>query len=208
MSTDQMILSTSPRYLPGPRLLGTAGVIAAPMMAVDGVYHYFWQVTREQSTPVIGLIGIIYIAGWICSSIGMRRLGVVGSGAWGGVVFVVQMLGLILAGALSIHEIVGFSSLEGTAFAAVTDTAWPLSHLFMLVVGGFVVRAGVWKGWRRAAPFVCGLALPSLFAAMAAGVPAAGFVLFPILTTIGFSMLGYAVRTSEEATAYKVTYAP
>jgi hypothetical protein len=55
---------------------------------------------------------------------------------------------------------------------------------------------------------VCGLALPLFFAAMAAGVPAGGFVLFPILTTIGFSMLGYAVRTSDEATAGKVTHAP
>ena len=185
------------RSLLSPRTLGTLGMIAAPMMAVDGLYHYFWHISREESTPIIGTIGIIYIAGWMCSSIAMRWLDVTGTGTWNTIAFVVQMIGLTLAGTLSLHELVHFDSLADTTFLGITDAAWPLSHLFMLATAGFVAKAGVWKGWRRAAPFVCGLALPPLFASFAIGVPAVGFVLFPVITTTGFLMLGYAVRTSE-----------
>lgn len=199
MSTDQLVLSASRRPLPGPRLLGTVGIIAAPMMLLVGLYYYFWQISNVKSTPMVGLLGIIYIAGWMCSAAGMRWLGVTGTGTLSTVAFVVQMIGLALAGAFSLQEMFRFGFLEGSSFSTITDAAWPLSHLFMLVIGGLVVNAGVWKGWRRAAPFVCGLALPPFFAAMAAGVPAVGFVLFPVLTAIGFSMLGYAVRTSGEA---------
>ena len=175
------------------------------MMLLVGLYYYLWQISNVKSTPMIGLLGIIYIAGWMCTAVGMRWLGVTGKGRSSTVVYVVQMIGLALAGAFSLQEIFRFEFLEESSFSSFTDAAWPLSHLFMLVIGGLVVNAGVWKGWRRAAPFVCGLALPSFFAAMAAGVPAVGFVLFPILTTIGFSMLGYAVRTSGEAAAGTMT---
>ena len=183
----------------GPSLLGTAGIVAAPMMLLVGLYYYFWQISNVKSTPMIGLLGIIYIAGWTCTAVGMRWLGVTGTGTASTVAFVVQVIGLTLAGMFSLQEIFWFEFLEGSSFFSLTDAAWPLSHLFMLVIGGLVVHAGVWKGWRRAAPFICGLALPSFFAAMAAGVPAVGFVLFPILTAIGFSILGYAVRTSGDA---------
>ena len=185
----------------GPRLLGTAGIVAAPMMAVLGLYYHFWQISNDQSTPVTGLLGVIYIAGWMCSAVGTRWLGVTGTGTSSTVAFVVQIIGLALAGVFSLQEIFRFGFLEGSFLFGLTDAAWPLSHLFMLVIGGLVVNTGVWKGWQRSAPFVCGLALPSCFAAMGAGAPGVGFVLFPVLTAIGFSMLGYAVRTSGDAVA-------
>ena len=197
MSTNQSVLSAPYRPMSGPRLLGTLGVIAAPMMAAVGFYHYFVEVPLGQSTQAEGVLGIIYIAGWMCSAAGMRWLGVTGTGTASTVAFVLQMLGLALAAAFSLQEIFRFDMLEGSSLLNVTDAAWPLSHLFMLAIGGLVVKAGIWKGWRRLAPVVCGLALPSFFISMAIGAPAVGFVLFPVLTTIGFSMLGFAVRTSD-----------
>ena len=197
MSADQSILFAPHRPIFGPRLLGTLGIIAAPMMAVLGLYYHFGQVPNDQSTPVVGVLGVIYIAGWMCTAAGMRWLGVTGTGTGSTVAFVAQMSGLALAAVFSLQEIFRFGFLEGSSLFNLTDAAWPLSHLFMLVVGGLVVKAGIWKGWRRLAPFVCGLALPTFFISMAIGVPAVGFVLFPVLTAIGFSLLGYAVRTSD-----------
>jgi hypothetical protein len=199
MSTGQSVLSTPYRPTFGPRLLGTLGMISAPMMAAVGIYHYFGQVPLGQSTQAEGVLGIIYIAGWMCTAAGMRWLGVTGTGTASTAAFLMQMVGLALAAAFSLQEIFRFGFLEGSTLSNVTDAAWPLSHLFMLAIGGLVVRAGIWKGWRRLAPFVCGLALPTFFISMAVGVPAAGFVLFPVLTAIGFSMLGYAVRTGNQA---------
>lgn len=197
MSTGQSVLSTPYRPTFGPRLLGTLGIIAAPMMAAVGFYHFFLQVPLGQSTQAEGLLGLIYISGWMCTAAGMRWLGVTGTGTASTVAFVLQMFGLTLAAVFSLQEIFRFGILESGALLNVTDAAWPLSHLFMLVIGGLVLKAGIWKDWRRLAPFICGLALPSFFISMAIGVPAVGFVLFPVLTAIGFSMLGYAVRTSE-----------
>jgi len=69
----------------------------------------------------------------------------------------------------------------------------------MLVVGGFVLRAGVWHGWRRVPAFLCALALLAFFIASTVGVKEVGLVLFAVMTTVGYMSLGYAVRTSDRA---------
>ncbi|HEV7860573.1 MAG TPA: hypothetical protein VGO91_18285 [Pyrinomonadaceae bacterium] len=179
------------------RLLGACGMIGAPMMLVEGLYRYLAHMADNQNNQIDGVLGLIYIGGWMCSAIGMRRLRVTGSGIWGMSVSAVQMVGLLLAGLWSMQEIVHFNALAGSELFSITDAAWPLSHLFMLVVGGFVLGAGVWHGWRRVPAFLCGLALLAFFIASAVGVREVGLVLFPVMTMIGFMSLGYAVRTSR-----------
>ena len=85
----------------------------------------------------------------------------------------------------------------GSIFFRITDVAWPLSHMFMLVVGIFVLKAGVSRGWRKLPPFLCGLALPVTFAIGAVGGISAGGVLFGVMTAAGFMSMGYAVCTSS-----------
>jgi hypothetical protein len=69
----------------------------------------------------------------------------------------------------------------------------------MLVVGILPVRAGVWEGWRRFAPFLVGLALPAAFAAASVFGGAWMGVTFASMTTAGFFTLGYSVCTGSGA---------
>lgn len=183
--------------LPSTRLLGTIGMLCAPMLMLESLYRMAWRVPDNQNNRLVGLLGTIYVAGWIASAVGMRRLRVTGRSLWSRLVFVVQMAGLVLAGLWAVQEILRPGSVNDSLFYMVIDASWPLSHLFMLVVGIFVFKAGVWRGWRRAAPFVCGLALPLFFAISAAGARTLGLIIFPATVAIGFIMLGYAVRTAE-----------
>jgi hypothetical protein len=184
-----------------PRLLGTIGMLCAPMLLLESLYRIAAQLPDNQNNRLVGVLGTLYIAGWMASTVGMRRLRVTGRGFWSRLVFVIQMAGLMLALLWSVQEIFRSGTAIDNTIYAVIDMSWPLSHLFMLVVGAFVIKAGVWRGWRMIAPFLCGLALPLFFAASAAGARTFGLVIFPATVTIGFIMLGYAVRTAEDSTA-------
>jgi hypothetical protein len=68
----------------------------------------------------------------------------------------------------------------------------------MLIMAGFVLRAGIWQGWRRFPPFLCGLAPHAFIVANIFGVKDIGIILFQVMTTVGFVSLGYAVRTTNQ----------
>jgi hypothetical protein len=174
------------------RSLGTLGMLASPMMLAEMLIFGFRQ---HGSNRVIGVLGVIYIVGWICSAVGMRRSRVTGDNALSKGVFALQLLGLLLALLWSLQEIIYSGSDTSGVFHRVTDAAWPLSHLLMLPVGILTLRAGVWEGWRRFAPLLVGLALPvAIAAALVAGQAGMG-IAFAGMTTAGFLALGYAVRT-------------
>lgn len=195
MSTNELAVP-APRsgVLVTNRVLGTLGMLAGPMMLAEMLIFGF---TQHGSNHLIGVLGTVYVAGWICSAVGMRRARVTGDGALGKGAFVVQIAGLLLAFLWSVQEIVYSGADRSGIFYGVTDAAWPLSHLFMLVVGALTLRAGVWKGWRRFAPLVVGLALPAgIAAASAVGQQAMG-IAFGSMTAVGFLALGYAVRAES-----------
>lgn len=199
MAVEQMSLPLSKQGAGvSARVLGTLGMIAAPMLFLEGML-YTLGYAEGQSARFIPLLGIIYLAGWACSLAGMRRLGATGHGTLAKAIFILQIVGLSLAVLFNVQEMTGAS--RDTLFFRVTDMAWPASHVFMLVTGVFVLKNKVWRGWRVAAPFVCGLALPVFFAASAIiGRGIAGYV-FGMLTIVAFMWLGYAVRTGDRARA-------
>lgn len=185
MSRQEAFLST--------RLLGTLGIVAAPMLFVEGML-YIYGYGDGANARLIGLLGIIYLAGWACSLTGMRRVRATGNGALSYAVFIIQLVGLTLAFLFNVQEM--FRLNTDSLVYRITDIAWPASHVLMLVAGVFVLTAKVWRGWRTITPFLCGLALPAFFAASALiGRELAGFI-FGICTAVAFMLLGYAVRTS------------
>jgi hypothetical protein len=179
------------------RLLGTLGMIGSPMLLIEGILYGLLAAEANRNNQVVGVLEIIYLGGWACSMIGMHRLRALGESLPGKVVFVVQLTGLMLAAAFAVGDIVSPNRDQGTLLFRVTDAAWPLSHLFMLVLGGFLIYAGAWRGWRRFAPLLCGLALPLFFAMGALVGREAGGLLFGIATMSAFMLLGQAVRTAH-----------
>lgn len=175
-----------------PRLLGTIGMLGAPMLFLSGLLFTLGDSPAALATSVMGML---YLIGWAASAVGMRQLRVTGAGALGKTVFIVQLVGLSLALVFNVLEIARAN--PETLLFRVTDLAWPVSHIFMLVVGALVLATRVWRGWRSWTPILCGLALPLFFAARPLlGGEVGGFI-FGFLTMVTFMLLGYAVRTSK-----------
>ncbi|HEX9960940.1 MAG TPA: hypothetical protein VGB00_08410, partial [Pyrinomonadaceae bacterium] len=147
--------------------------------------------------------GILYLLGAAFSATAMRNMRVTGSGRGAGVLYTVQMIGLFLAMGFDVFQYVA-PHLRGTsALFFITDMAYPFSHVLMIVVGVAVVRAGIWRGWRRIPAFLVGSALPLFFGASALFGRADSSYIFPVLVTLGFFLLGYAVATTETGSEAK-----
>jgi hypothetical protein len=178
------------------KMLGALGIVGAQMFALDAAYRHAYGLGGGPNDRVSSALNLLYIIGWASSAVALRRLRVTGRGRAARAAFAVQCAGLALAGLIACNEMLNLTGLASHPLYFLLDASWPLSHLFMLVVGALVWRARVWRGWRRAACFVCGLALPSYFAALPLVGEDARFA-FIALVTAGFTLLAVAVRTAK-----------
>jgi hypothetical protein len=167
--------------------LGIVGMIGAPAMLVSSLF-------ARPFSPAENALGLVYLTGFVASVIGLRRARVTGKGNTGLVVFMVQMIGLALSFSQNTMDLVGHRQSQ---LYAIANAAWPVSHVFMLVVGILAFRARVRSGWCSFTPFGCGLALPLAFAVGAAVGHTAMRVTFGILTMLSFMLLGNCVRKSK-----------
>lgn len=175
------------------RVLGTIAMICAPALLVEAI------LLRGGENPLItGVASMVFMAGWFCSNSAMRRMRAAGTGWWGRTALLIQLVGIVLAFAFGFFEATGLLGRENIVFN-VTDIAWPLSMLWMLVVGVTVIFAKRLPGWHRFVPFLCGLWFPLGMVAMAAFGDESGFVGFG-LAAIFWTLLGYVVRDAGEQT--------
>ncbi len=190
-------VAPAPR-LPVQRLLGALGMLASPAFVVQWLS---FPLPTDFSAPqgaAHSFIDLAYLTGFAASAIGIRRARATGRGRGAAVVFAIQMLGLLLAASQDLQDLAGVRPFGEVAYR-VTDAAWPLSHMYMLVVAVAVWRAKVWTGWRRWAPLACGLVVPTmLVAAQFGGRTAMGAVFCPG-TFAAFLALGLAVWTARPA---------
>lgn len=183
------------------KLLGTLGMLGAPMLLIEFIIFGLILAENQRDERIVGLLELIYVGGWACSIIGMRQLRVTGDNLLSKIVFTIQMIGLSLAAAFAAQSIIVPNPDPNTLFFRVADIAWPFSHLFMLVVGGLVWWAGVWRGWRRLPAFLCSLGLLVFFLVGASLGKELSVLIFGASTTVGFMSLGYAVRTARQTVA-------
>lgn len=198
MSVNQISLrrGNSQEIRVNHRLLGTLAMIGAPFLCLEFILVGLALDGSQPPNRIVGVLELLYLGGWLASAVGLRQLRATGDSLWGRVIFIIQLAGLMLAALFTIQGIVQTNPDTNSIFFKLTDAAWPLSHLFMLIVGAFVLKAKVWRGWRRVTPILCGLMLPALFAANAVfGSKVGGFV-FGLGTAATFMALGYSVRTS------------
>ncbi len=132
--------------------LGIAGIIGAPFLCIDTISGGF---NPYQYSSLQGFFGILYIAGWMCSVIGLRQIRATGNGKGAQIAFIVQMTLLSSALAWSFYEMIDPHSTS--LLYRLLDFSWPASNAFMLVTGIMVLRASTLTGWKRFAPLVVGL---------------------------------------------------
>ncbi|HVE58354.1 MAG TPA: hypothetical protein VNB22_16095 [Pyrinomonadaceae bacterium] len=195
MSVQEIVVPNNEGFLVSNRVLGAIGMILSPML----ILAFFFAPQLDQPSPhpfLAGLGGVLYLFGAMASATGMRNLRVTGNGKGARVLYFVQMTGLLLAMCCDVLENSAPQLRETTVFF-ITDMAYPFSHILMIVVAVAVIRAGVWRGWRRIPAFLVGLALPSFFGLSAAVGRANGGFIFPLMVTVGFFLLGLAVFTTK-----------
>ena len=185
------------------KVLGALGMVGAPMMLVALLLNRTVGVPGGQFGRFEGLLGIIYLAGFLSSALGMRILRTAGKGTVAAVFFGIQIAGLLLASCQNVLQLLfGHSDLNSRLFR-IADAAWPFSHIFMIVIFIATLYAKAWTGWRRFTPLWCGLVLPMAILAS----PNRRFLAetFAILSTTAFMLLGLAVRTTAAKTIYEIS---
>ena len=190
MSTT--VLPATSRSILSLRLLGLLGMLCAPGLLIEASIRRLPSIAENRSTTLTSLLGLIYIIGWIAGMLGFRRMRATGDGLLARIVFSIQIPGLSLAGCQQLMELSGSRALLESPFFGICDAAWPLSHLFMLFVGGMVLGSARIHGAARFAPLGCGLALP-LSAALSTLNHLAFVFSFGVVTTICFCTIGFTV---------------
>ena len=170
------------------RILGIIAMVCAPALLVEGLL-----VQGQENAVITGVASMVFMAGWVGSNVGMQRMRASGTGKWGRAVLLIQLIGLVLAFMFGFFEATGLLGRESIIFN-ITDAAWPLSMLWMLVVGITVIRANRLSGWQRFVPVLCPFwLLIAIVGSMAFGDTVGGFLGFGYAAVL-WVLLGYIVR--------------
>lgn len=174
------------------RMLGTIAIICAPALLVEEVLRQ-----GQENALITGIASMVFMAGWICSNTGMWRMRAAGTGKWGRAVLQIQLVGLVLAFMFGLFEAMGLLGRDSIIFN-ITDAAWPLSMLWMLVVGATVIVAKRLPGWQRFVPVLCPFwLLLAILGSIAFGDTTGGFIGTGFAALL-WALLGYVVLDSRE----------
>src|SRR3954451_13266920 len=103
MSSQQLSIDeVAPRWLISNRVLGTIGMLAAPMMLIEFVLRTVVY-GRDETPRWVAILGAVYMLGWLATAVGMRRLWVTGRGKLGRAILWIQIVGLVLAALWSLN---------------------------------------------------------------------------------------------------------
>jgi hypothetical protein len=168
------------------RTLGTIAMICSPALLIEAIWTYG---VGPENNVVIGIASFVFMVGWLCSNLGMQQMQAIGTGQAAKIVLRIQFVGIFLATFFGIFEATGIVSEDNILFI-VADMCWPLSMIFMIVVGIMAIRAKRWAGWQRFVPLFCSL---WLVVALLLGLPAQQYPIFEMLSgLIGFAWTAVA----------------
>lgn len=171
------------------RILGTLGMLGSPFLFLSFAVNGFQQ---GDSNRLGAALGLVFALGWFANVLGLRVLGAAGRRLPAQILLAVELVGVALACLFQVYEFAAPGS--ASLLYTVTDIAWPLSMLLLLITGIAVLRARVFEGWLRFVPLGAALWLPLGIAAMGVLGLTAGQAISGVHTMIGWFLLGYAVR--------------
>ena len=178
------------------RVLGAIAMICALGLLIGALL-----LQGREDGLVTGITGMVFMASWICANTVMRRMQATGTSTWGRAVLLIQLVGLVMAFMFEFFEATGLLGRESIIFNA-TDAAWPLSMLWMLVVGVTVIVAKRLSGWQRFVPLLCPFWLPiALIASVVLGDDVVGKLIGFGIAAVLWMLLGYVVFSEDRQTA-------
>lgn len=179
------------------RLLGALGMLGAPCLGLSMIRSLILHNSFE-SDLFGGVLSVLYMAGWLCSMLGLRNSRATGDSRFGRAILLLIFISLTLANVWNVYDILAPNA--NTFLYRALDLNWPLSNLMMLVIGVAVIRARRLTGWGRYIPLAVGFWLPfTILVSIPGGGPqgtVAG-VLSAVYSIIIWTLLGYVVYTSQ-----------
>lgn len=180
-------------------------LIGAPFLCINTYIHVPDPNAHVYVTDSLsGFFDLLYISGWLCSIIGLRRIGAMGRDRFGRIITALSLGSLTLANIWNVYEMILPD--HNTILYHALDSFWPISNVVMIGVGIAVIRAKKLNGWKRYVPLMCGLWLPvTILVSFALNDFA--FTLSIGYTAIAWTLLAVIVLTSkkpvqEEANEY------
>jgi hypothetical protein len=201
MSTEAPALGASAAgaaagSLPLYRILGTLGMLGSPFLFVSFAIDGF---DNGDASRAAALVGLLFAVGWFGNVLGLHVLRAAGQRLASRMLLTGALAGVALANVFQVYEAVAPGS--DSVFYTITDVAWPLSMLLLLVIGIVMLFARVFEGWLRFTPLFAALWLPVGAICMVAFGETAGLVISSLHLTIGWFLMGYAVRKGGKLTA-------
>jgi hypothetical protein len=170
------------------RLLGTVGIIGSPFLFLSFAAVGFEQ---EKITHFSSALGLVFALGWLSSVLGLWMINAAGTRPGGRIVLGIELVGVVLACLCNVFQTV--DPRVDSALFHITDAAWPLSMVVLLVTGIVAIVVRRLRGWARFVPLACGLWLPvSILAGGILGTTA-GLIIGGAHVTIAWFLLGYIV---------------
>ncbi|MBC7893714.1 MAG: hypothetical protein H7Y12_15960 [Sphingobacteriaceae bacterium] len=164
------------------KLLGTIGILGAPFLFIGTAWY----------ADDMGLTGLIYMAGWQCSLIGLYRLRAAGNHNVARGLFYAIFTTLALAQGWNVWTI--FDPGNTSLAYQILDLTWPLSNVLMIPLGIAALRARRLAGWYRFVPLAVGFWLP--FALLVLGLlgrTPESMSIGGLYSALAWAMLGFVV---------------
>ena len=180
------------------RIFGLLGMMASPLFLV-----YVLTTGMNETTLLGSTLGLLFQLGCLACAAGLFVTRATGDSAVSRGLLVVQMTLHTFAAIFQVLEYKGIA--QDTLFYTITDIAWPLGFLFMLVTGGAVIRARRLQGWQRYVALSCAFPLPVTMLSGALIGEEIGGYLFGVGLFVTYLLLALTVfRYNEDETPVMV----
>jgi len=173
-------------------ILGILGIIGSFFMAIEGLL-----INRSQNlnSSVGGACELIYMLGWMCSIYGLKIIHA-DAKRWIRNVLSLELIFLTLANTWNTWNIFDPNNLSPLYFAL--DMFWPVSNLFMIVVGIAIMKAGILQGWKRYIPLIVGLWFPLGLVTWAIAGKEISFIQMDLYSIVCWGLMGFVVLSSKD----------
>lgn len=164
------------------RILGIIGMIGSPFLFLSFAADGF---AEGDASRLGAALGLIFALGWLANVIGLWQLRATGQRKAARILLGIQLVTVPLACVFQVYEF--FDPGASNILFTITDIAWPLSMLLLLITGIVMIRARVFEGWLRFTGLIAPLLLVTSGLAFALVGDEGGLV-------IGWFLLGYEFR--------------
>jgi hypothetical protein len=143
-----------------------------------------------------GVWGILFISGWMCAAVALKRLRATGNTPYGKILLITLLIALSIANISNVIQIV--VERNKPSYFMFLDLFWPLSNVIMLLVGIMVIIAKRLQDWKRYIPLATGLWFPLAMLSSFIGNRMVSFLFGGFYSVVAWTLLAFVIITVKK----------